>query len=137
LTSHRSIPNHTYHFLCYKFWRNKPSLGLHWGKKPTGWMPYPRTWGSTGEKFFLWRKRNRTRRISPSPCKPNNFPLDVLSPLCGITKNIMSRGPQVADMELRLHYQQCPFSQMEALITTTEVRIFIWNLRHQLASKMH
>jgi hypothetical protein len=46
----------------------------------------------------------------------------MLSPFCGITKEIMSRGPQVADMECeRLHDQQYPLAQMETLLTTTEV----------------
>jgi hypothetical protein len=30
-----------------------------------------------------------------------NCPLVLLSPFCGITKEIMSRGPQVVDMECR------------------------------------
>jgi hypothetical protein len=51
--------------------------------------------------------------------------IDLLSPFCEITKAIMSRGPQVKDMEFkRLHDQQYPLAQMETLLTTKEVIYF-------------
>jgi hypothetical protein len=46
----------------------------------------------------------------------------MLSLFCGMTKEIMSRGPQVVDMECQeTTCQKYPFAQMETLLTTTEV----------------
>jgi hypothetical protein len=51
-------------------------------------------WQAQVYQEMLWFSCTLREHMSPSRSQ-------MLSPFCGITKEIMSRGPQVADMECR------------------------------------